>query len=76
MEPFAIVLQELVKLIQSALALWGMYGANQDEVEIDGLFCDETKAGVQQWRREIGMEHEESLKLEVRVEVSPRQRSC
>jgi hypothetical protein len=34
--------------------------------EIDGLFCDETKKGIGVWRRSMGMEHEESLKIEVR----------
>jgi hypothetical protein len=56
---------ELVKLIQAALAIWGMFGTDRKDMEIDGLFCDETKAGISQWRREMGMEHEESLKLEV-----------
>jgi hypothetical protein len=59
------MLKELVKLIQAALALWGMFGTDREDLEIDGLFCDETKAGIFQWRREMGMEHEESLKLEV-----------
>ena len=52
---------ELVKIIQSALKLWGMIG---DEVEIDGFFCDETKRGIFAWRRTMGMEHEESMRLE------------
>lgn len=53
---------ELVKLIQSALSLWGMISSN---VDIDGLLCDETKAGVYAWRRSMGMEHEESMRIEV-----------
>ena len=36
-----------------------------DDVEIDGLFCDDTKQGVFAWRRSMGMEHEESMRLEV-----------
>lgn len=32
---------------------------------IDGLFCDETKKGIFAWRRNMGMEHEEALKIEV-----------
>ncbi|GFZ47816.1 hypothetical protein JCM24511_05563 [Saitozyma sp. JCM 24511] len=63
-DPFTLMLKELVKLIQAALALWGMFGTDREDLEIDGLFCDETKAGIFQWRREMGMEHEESLKLE------------
>ncbi|KAK8847532.1 hypothetical protein IAR55_005390 [Kwoniella newhampshirensis] len=63
-DPFTYLVIELVKLIQSALALWGMFGLNREDMEIDGLFCDETKAAIFQWRRVMGMEHEESLKLE------------
>jgi hypothetical protein len=58
---------ELIKLIQAALALWGMFGTTRDDLEVDGLFCDETKAGILQWRRVMGMEHEESMRLEVWV---------
>lgn len=36
-------------------------------MEIDGLFCDETKSAIFRWRREIGMEYEGSLKIEVRT---------
>ena len=61
-DPFTHILLELVKLVQSALVLWGMVS---DRMEIDGLFCDETKAGVFAWRRSMGMEHEESMRLEV-----------
>ncbi|WVW78303.1 hypothetical protein I302_100257 [Kwoniella bestiolae CBS 10118] len=63
-DPFSFLVVELVKLIQSSLALWGMYGHVRGDLEIDGLFCDETKAGIFRWRRIMGMEHEESLKLE------------
>ncbi|WVR04726.1 hypothetical protein IAU60_001737 [Kwoniella sp. DSM 27419] len=63
-DPFSHLVIELVKLIQAALAMWGLYGADRQDMEIDGLFCDETKAGIFQWRRVMGMEHEESLKLE------------
>ncbi|WRT64661.1 uncharacterized protein IL334_001595 [Kwoniella shivajii] len=63
-DPFTYLVIELVKLIQSSLALWGLYDIARGDMEIDGLFCDETKAGIFQWRRIMGMEHEESLKLE------------
>nr|XP_018265333.1 uncharacterized protein I303_01697 [Kwoniella dejecticola CBS 10117]OBR87491.1 hypothetical protein I303_01697 [Kwoniella dejecticola CBS 10117] len=63
-DPFTFLVIELVKLIQASLALWGLFGNLKGAVEIDGLFCDETKAGIFQWRRIMGMEHEESLKLE------------
>lgn len=61
-DPFSHMLLEVVKLIQACLVLWGMVS---DNVEIDGLFCDETKQGVFAWRRSMGMEHEESMRLEV-----------
>ena len=54
---------ELIKVIQSALLLWGMI--DEEGMEIDGLFCDVTKKGILDWRRAMGMEHEESMKLEV-----------
>ncbi|OCF33863.1 hypothetical protein I316_04575 [Kwoniella heveanensis BCC8398] len=60
-DPFTYLVIELVKLIQAALALWGLFDSIRD---IDGLFCDETKTAIFQWRRLMGMEHEESLKLE------------
>ncbi|WVN89342.1 uncharacterized protein L203_104565 [Cryptococcus depauperatus CBS 7841] len=77
-DPFTYLVVELVKLIQASLALWGMFddldgegnkmeGGNsvsESDMEIDGLFCDETKAAIFNWRRIMGMEHEESLKLE------------
>ncbi|WWD21623.1 hypothetical protein CI109_106109 [Kwoniella shandongensis] len=63
-DPFTYLVIELIKLIQAALALWGMFRLNGQEMEIDGLFCDETKVAIFQWRRVMGMEHEESLKLE------------
>jgi hypothetical protein len=53
---------ELVRLIQAALAIWGMIPA---DMGIDGLFCDETKKGLFAWRRAMGMEHEDSMRLEV-----------
>lgn len=34
-------------------------------MEVDGLFCDEMKNVIFRWRREMGMEYEESLKIEV-----------
>ncbi|WVQ75907.1 hypothetical protein IAR50_005542 [Cryptococcus sp. DSM 104548] len=72
-DPFTYLIVELVKLIQAALALWGMFeDVGEDAhgrvvgpgMEIDGLFCDETKGAIFRWRRSMGMEHEESLKIE------------
>ena len=59
------MLVEMVKLIQSALVLWGMV---EDDVVGDGLFCDETKKGIFAWRRAMGMEHEESMRMAVSEE--------
>lgn len=64
-DPLMLSTVELVKLIQAALAIWGFYGTKHEEIEIDGLFCDETKAGISKWRTAMGMEREDSLKLEV-----------
>ncbi|WVF69686.1 hypothetical protein IAT40_004465 [Kwoniella sp. CBS 6097] len=61
-DPFTYLIIELVKLIQAALALWGLFDSSMRDT--DGLFCDETKTGIFKWRRLMGMEHEESLKLE------------
>jgi len=65
--PILLNVVELVKLLQGALTLWGMYGAENDEHEIDGLFCDETKAGLFEWRRVMGMESDDGFKLAVSV---------
>ena len=64
-DPFTVMVIEMVKLVQAALALWGMFGTSRDDLEVDGLFCDETKVGIFHWRRVMGMEHEESMRLEV-----------
>ncbi|OWZ33295.1 hypothetical protein C356_05394 [Cryptococcus neoformans c45] len=72
-DPFTYLVIELVKLIQAALALWGMFQDVGEDMhgrligpgmEVDGLFCDETKNAISRWRKEMGMEHEESLKIE------------
>jgi hypothetical protein len=55
---------EVVKLVQAALALWGLFGTDREDLDINGLFCDETKAGIFKWRHMMGME-KETLKLEV-----------
>ena len=64
LDPFAIMVQRVVELVQAGLAIWGLYGAQRDELDINGLFCDETKAGIFKWRQIMGME-KETLKLEV-----------
>jgi hypothetical protein len=64
LDPFAIMVQRVVELVQAALAIWGLYGSQRDELDINGLFCDETKAGIFKWRQIMGME-KETLKLEV-----------
>ncbi|GMK54371.1 hypothetical protein CspeluHIS016_0109570 [Cutaneotrichosporon spelunceum] len=63
-DPLMLSSVELVKLIQGGLALWGFYGTKHEEIELDGRFCDETKAGVAMWRTAMGMEQEDSLKIE------------
>jgi hypothetical protein len=55
---------EVVKLVQAALALWGLFGRDREEFDINGLFCEETKSGIFKWRGMMGME-KETLKLEV-----------
>jgi len=57
---------EVVKLVQAALALWGLFGTDREDLDINGLFCDETKAGIFKWRHMMGME-KETLKLEVGI---------
>lgn len=59
-----MMVEEIVKLVQAALAIWGLFGVERDELDINGLFCDETKAGIFKWRQLMGME-KETLKLEV-----------
>ncbi|ORX33965.1 hypothetical protein BD324DRAFT_653662 [Kockovaella imperatae] len=61
MDPFTIMLMEIIKLLQSALILWGLW---DQDLPVDGLFCDETKKSIFDWRRAMGMEHEESMRLE------------
>lgn len=49
------MVREMVKLIQASLAIWGLFGADREDLEIDGLFCNETKEGVARWRDLMGM---------------------
>ena len=65
-DPFTSIVKETVKLVQAALAIWGMFGTTREDPEVDGHFCDETKTGIFKWRRVMGMDHEESMRLEVR----------
>lgn len=50
---------ELVRTVQSALSLFGMFSLATDE--LDGLICDSTFDGMQQWVVNIGVD----LRLEV-----------
>ena len=59
---------ELVKLVQASLALWGLFGTQREDLDINGLFCDETKSGIGKWRHLMGME-KETLKLEVSFDL-------
>jgi len=49
---------ELIKLIQTALAIFGMfpvaYPEPRKQLEADGLLCDVTVEGIQRWVVEIG----------------------
>ncbi|KAL7419395.1 hypothetical protein Q5752_006233 [Cryptotrichosporon argae] len=62
-DPILTTVVETVRLVQAALALWGLYMPDR-EPALDGMFCDETKAAIFMWRRDMGMEHEGGLKLE------------
>ena len=52
---FGPTILELVKLIQAALSLFGMFSLCQDDW--NGLLCDLTVDGIQRWVTEIGEEH-------------------
>jgi hypothetical protein len=52
---FNTTILELVKLIQAALSLFGMFNLRQDEW--NGLLCDLTVDGIQRWVSEIGESH-------------------
>jgi hypothetical protein len=52
---FGTTILELVKLIQAALSLFGMFSMFQDEW--NGLLCDHTVDGIQRWVTEIGEPH-------------------
>ena len=55
---------DLVKLVQVALALFGMFDTSP--AERNGLLCDATADGIQQWTYAVG---EPLLSLEVRAPV-------
>lgn len=52
---FSSTILELVKLIQAALSLFGMFSLCQDDW--NGLLCDLTVDGIQRWVAEIGEPH-------------------
>jgi hypothetical protein len=52
---FGTTILELVKLIQAALSLFGMFSPCQDDW--NGLLCDLTVDGIQRWVTEIGELH-------------------
>lgn len=47
---FTTLIIELVKLVQTALYMHGLYGINAGE-DIDGLLCNETLAAIRKWRQ-------------------------
>ncbi|KAI0084175.1 hypothetical protein BDY19DRAFT_898854 [Irpex rosettiformis] len=49
---FKAVVLELIKLVQAALAISGMFDMSREER--DGLLCDVTCEGIQRWVAEIG----------------------
>jgi hypothetical protein len=53
---------ELVKLVQCALVLFGMFDGSPEER--NGLLCDVTAEGILRWTDEVG---EPLLYLEVRL---------
>lgn len=55
---------ELVRVVQAALSLFGMFSLASDER--DGLICDSTVDGMQRWADSIGT----SLRIEVSKIVS------
>lgn len=64
---FNATVLELVKLIQASLAIFGMFDLAAEEK--DGLLCDVTCEGIQQWVSVIG---EPYLKIEVCTHVAPQ----
>lgn len=64
---FNATVLELVKLIQASLAIFGMFDLAPEEK--DGLLCDVTCEGIQQWVSVIG---EPYLKIEVCTHVAPQ----
>ncbi len=52
---FGTTILELVKIIQAALSLFGMFSPCQDDR--NGLLCDLTVDGIQRWVTEIGEPH-------------------
>ena len=59
--PFNHAVLELVKLVQCALALFGMFDGSAEER--NGLLCDLTAEGILRWTDDVG---EPLLSLEVR----------
>jgi hypothetical protein len=69
-ELFNATVLELVKFIQSGLAIFGIFDLAQDR---NGLLCDATVDGIQRWILEIGELH---VNVEVAFHHVPGQLSC
>lgn len=73
-EMFNATVLELVKLVQAALAIFGMFDISPEER--NGLLCDITCEGIQKWVAEIG---EPYLHIEVTflcVQICVRWAEC
>lgn len=57
---FNATVLELVKMVQTALAIFGIFDLSPEER--NGLLCDVTNDGIQKWVSEIG---EPCMKVEV-----------
>ena len=52
---FNITVLEMIKLIQAALSIFGLFPVDsEDGEEIDGLLCDVTVDGIQRWVTDTG----------------------
>jgi hypothetical protein len=52
-ENFKTSVLEIVRIIQAALSIFGMFSLVMDDR--DGLICDNTVEGMQRWADEIGV---------------------
>ena len=67
-DPFHLMVLEIVKLIQASLAMWGLF-PYADGTGIDGMFCNDTKQAMEDWRAAVSWQEDDAVRKDVSLVV-------